>query len=199
MLIETLSEEFRPVRVTDTTDAAYPARPLVMTRPSGEGTSASQGASAAVVDMSMGSRFTQNSLIIVPIGQGSGTFNMLILGWRKSQYSGPSGLAQMGTGAQPVPTGVWVPYSLGEFAVTIGNFQGGLGSTSVPAADYFASTISVVGTTANPGVNANVVSPGASANFPVGFLTLDLQGSSLIEFLFKIGTASSANALVSFY
>lgn len=194
MLIETLSQVFTPIRVTDTTDASYPSRPMTQTKPSGVGNAAAQTTSA-VVDLRQGGQFTQNSMCCIPYGQGASTntFSLIVLSWRLVQWSGPTGLNV------PSATNVWMPCPLAELTATITSFAG-LGSTAVPSTELFASTLAIVGTTANAGVNINVVSPGASASVPVAHFTLDVEGNHMIEIIFKTGgVATACNALVSFF
>ena len=198
--IVTLSRNYRRIRYANTPDNAYPTMamlrdttmgpdgPSYAGKPQVGGTDPTQLISPSCFDLfsiGSGTAAVQNSIKILPFGQWTtgNTFNMAIIGWTYTAEGGVLGTAGW----------TWEP--LAELLCTYGSVAGQPGML-VDNTNNFASTITIMGTTANAGVHINVVSPGAAAAFPMARVTVDLEGSMLIQVAFKNNASTSANALI---
>lgn len=112
---------------------------------------------------------------VLPFGDGAdnATFDCRVIGWKVSDL------------------GLWVPTILAQAACTL-SAAVGVASTEVVAAQRFADTIVLTQVQAN--VDSKVSSPTADL---VGSFQVQTRGSVLIEITFNLGTATGANALIS--
>lgn len=119
--------------------------------------------------------YTRGNFMIVPYGEGAdnATLSVRVVGWR-----------QIST--------LWVPTILGEVAATLSTSVG-VAETEVVATERFADTLTL--TTGTTGIDNQVFSP--ANNTPAHFM-VDTKGCPKVEVLFSCGTATAANALVSF-
>jgi hypothetical protein len=110
------------------------------------------------------------TLLVLPYGQGSDdtTINLRIVGWSKINT-------------------LWVPTLLAELAGTLSQVTGVSGA-SVLDTERFADILSLTN-----GI-AVLVNP-TSDSFPA-YASVGVEGFQKVEFLFKLGTATQANALV---
>lgn len=114
-------------------------------------------------------------LQVVPFGDGAdnSTFDLRVIGWK------------------PTPLGLWVPTILAQAACAL-SAAVGVNSYEVTASQRFADTISLTLVQAN--VDSKVSSP---VNDTPGSFQVQTRGSVLVEVIFDLGTATGANALVS--
>jgi len=112
---------------------------------------------------------------IVPFGDGAdnSTFDLRVIGWK------------------PTELGLWVPTILAQAACTLSAAVGANGF-EVTASQRFADTIALTQVLAN--VDSKVSSPTGDL---VGSFQVQTRGCVLVEVIFDLGTATGANALVS--
>lgn len=114
-------------------------------------------------------------LQVIPFGDGAdnATFDLRVIGWK------------------PTPLGLWIPTILAQAACTLSTAVG-VNSYEVTASQRFADTIVLSLIQAN--VDSKVSSP---ANDTPGSFQVQTRGSVFIEVIFDMGTATGANALIS--
>lgn len=125
---------------------------------------------------------TANSLQMIPYGTGSATntFTMKAYGWRRTG----------GVGANL--TGLWVPYLLASFTVTLGTATG-VGGCDVNASQLLATTIALV--TGNANVSNEILSPTGNV---IAHIILDAKGAAYVELRFSTGgVATDCNCMVA--
>lgn len=112
---------------------------------------------------------------VVPFGDGAdnATFDLRVIGWK------------------PTTLGLWIPTVLAQAACTLSAAVGENGY-EVTASQRFVDTISLTQVQAN--VDSKVSSPTGDL---VGSFQVETRGSTLIEITFDLGTATGANALIS--
>lgn len=112
---------------------------------------------------------------IIPFGDGAdnATFDLRVIGWKVSDL------------------GLWVPTILAQAACVLSGAVGANGF-EVTASQRFADTITLTQVQAN--VDSKVSSPVGDL---VASFQVETRGSALIEVIFDLGTATGANALVS--
>lgn len=124
-------------------------------------------------------------LLFYGVGANDNTFSCRILGWANMCNDRANVFADS---AQ-----IWIPVVLAEVAVTLSSTPVGLAGANILATELFADTITITGTTANPGINCNIVSP---ANNTIARMFLDAEGYQYIEAQFTTGgSATSCNGL----
>lgn len=167
MHINDVAGNFRKALATNSTDNSYAARPATITYPAGAGVVNLTGSIPGSVPQRM---------LVIPYGGGSGgsgkTLAVRVIGW-----------APVGS--------LWVPTVLGAYDCTTGTAVGVAGQPVLDT-ENFASTLTVTANMATDGQGVTSVSP--QDNTPGHFL-FSIKGFSLVEFLFKITTATNANAL----
>lgn len=112
---------------------------------------------------------------IIPFGDGAdnATFDLRVIGWKVSDL------------------GLWVPTILAQAACTLSGAVGANGF-EVTASQRFTDTITLTQVQAN--VDSKLSSPTGDL---VASFQVETRGSALIEVIFDLGTATGANALVS--
>lgn len=112
---------------------------------------------------------------VVPFGDGAdnATFDCRVIGWKVSDL------------------GLWVPTILAQAACTL-SAAVGVNTYEVTATQRFADTITLTQVLAN--VDSKLSSPTGDL---VGSFQVQTRGCVLIEVTFNLGTATGANALVS--
>lgn len=112
---------------------------------------------------------------VVPFGDGAdnATFDCRVIGWKVSDL------------------GLWVPTILAQAACTL-SAAVGVNTYEVTASQRFADTITLTQVLAN--VDSKLSSPTGDL---VGSFQVQTRGCVLIEVTFSLGTATGANALVS--
>lgn len=112
---------------------------------------------------------------VVPFGDGldNSTFDLRVIGWKVSDL------------------GLWVPTILAQAACTL-SAAVGVNTYEVTASQRFADTITLTQVLAN--VDSKVSSPTGDL---VGSFQVQTRGCVLVEVTFSLGTATGANALVS--
>lgn len=112
---------------------------------------------------------------IIPFGDGAdnATFDLRVIGWKVSDL------------------GLWVPTILAQAACILSGAVGANGF-EVTASQRFTDTITLTQVQAN--VDSKLSSPTGDL---VASFQVETRGSALIEVIFDLGTATGANALVS--
>lgn len=192
MLTETLSTHLMRIRRTNATDSSLPTRTTSATEPSGIGDNAAQATAKAVISLNRenisGAR-VQNRVKIVPVGVGSdnNTFTMAVYGWSR--------VVDRDKELNP-ELDLWIATKLAAFTCTLSAAVGVAGRV-LTATDRIADTIAIIGTSGNPNVSMEIVSP---ATDEPAHIVVDLKGAEKLEIVFGTGgSATSANALVSPY
>lgn len=186
MLLETLSQEFRKARAVNQTSTTFVAKKPTKTEPAGD---AGTATGASVVDLGSGGEYAQNGvkLAFYGVGSNNNTFSARVFGW--SQVRNP-----LSTGDLNVI--VWVPVLLCEVLVTLSSNIPGVTGGTIGTTELFADTIAIVGTSGNPNVSMEIVSPADDAT--MGHVILDVKGFKKLELTFSTGSsATDANALLT--
>ena len=112
---------------------------------------------------------------VIPFGDGAdnSTFDLRVIGWKVSDL------------------GLWVPTVLAQAACTLSSAVG-VNTYEVTASQRFADTITLTQVLTN--VDSKLSSP--TGNLVASF-QVETRGSTLIEVTFNLGTATGANALIS--
>jgi hypothetical protein len=112
---------------------------------------------------------------VLPFGDGAdnATFDLRVIGWKVSDL------------------GLWVPTILAQAACTL-SAAVGVNTYEVTASQRFADTIVLTQVQAN--VDSKVSSPTGDL---VGSFQVETRGCVLVEVTFNLGTATGANALIS--
>lgn len=112
---------------------------------------------------------------VIPFGDGAddSTFDLRVIGWKVSDL------------------GLWVPTILAQAACTLSTAVG-VDTYEVTSSQRFADTISLTQVRAD--VDSKLSSPTGNL---VGSFQVETRGSAFIEVTFNLGTATGANALVS--
>ncbi len=178
----TIMTQFTPprkARSVNQTSSSFVSKVPIATTPVDDAVTAT---GQATVDMRNGGAFTQNGILILPYGSGSGTFSMRVLGWR-----------QFGTDSHTL---LWIPTTLAEFLCTLDSAIHGLAGRVVLDTELFCGTIAIVGTSGNANVSCEIVSPAVSGS--MAHVVVDTKGFEKIELSFSTGSsATDCNALFS--
>ncbi|NBT57466.1 hypothetical protein EBT16_01665 [bacterium] len=112
---------------------------------------------------------------VIPFGDGAddSTFDLRVIGWKVSDL------------------GLWVPTILAQAACTLSTAVG-VDTYEVTSSQRFADTISLTQVRAD--VDSKLSSPTGNL---VGSFQVETRGSAFIEVTFNLGTATGANALIS--
>lgn len=114
-------------------------------------------------------------LQVVPFGEGAdnSTFDLRVIGWK------------------PTANNLWVPLILAQAACTL-SAAVGVSGADVTDGQRFADTITLTQVQAN--VDSKLSSPTGDL---IASFQVETRGSVLIEIIFDLGSATGANALVS--
>ena len=189
MYLETVSEFLRKARSVNQSSGSFVSKVPTTTEPTGDAGNATGTSIIELVPPGTqgGGGCVQNLVRIMPYGTGSATntFSMRIIGWSKLPSSSP-----------PQKPDLWVPVVLAELLCTLSSVTGVAGS-DVDNTQLFAGTIAIVGTSGNPGVSLDIVSP---ANSVIAHVVADMKGFQKLELSFSTGSsATDCNALVAKY
>lgn len=173
-------ERLRKARATNQTSASFVSKVPVGSIP----TTVDSATGASIFTAGYLGAQCQNGMKIFPYGVGSNnnTFNMRVIGWE---------VVDLG-----LPTELWVPGILVEVQNTLSSNIPGLANRAVIATEFFADTMTLVGTTGNANISCEIFSPADDAN--MAHLMLDIKGCALVEVTFSIssGSTTSMNALL---
>jgi len=163
------------------------------TEPTGSGDT---GTNASVIDLTgpLGGGVAANGVLFMLFGTGAdtNTGSCRVIGWSKVMTA-PGGTFVDDVN---VNNGIWIPTVLLEVTLAL-SVQVGVDNRIINASNRFADTMAIVGTTANAGVDVDVVSP---ANDTIARAYCDLQGSQKLEFTFSTGSsATDLNALYKLF
>ncbi len=175
----------RKARTVNQTSNAFVAKVPLATEPADDSADATGQCS---INMRNGGANTQNGLMILPYGVATDnqTLSFRAIGWRR-------------LGADNDPTRyIWIgPIMLGEFDCIADATLVGLAGRLVNETEIFCDTITLVGTSGNPTVSCEILSPADGLN--MAHVVIDAKGCDRVELSFKVGTATSANALVAMF
>ncbi len=186
----TKATPWRIARKVSQTSTSFVSKIPTKTEPAGDAGTATGSSVIDLTDPLFGG-VAQNGICFMFFGAGSDTNTgaCRVIGWSKIIT------APQGTFVDDNNT-LWVPTVLAEFAYAL-SLQVGVANAVLTASDRFADTITLTGTTANAGVDVDVVSP---ANDTIGRVFLDLQGHQKVEFSFHTNSSSTnCNALYKLY
>lgn len=175
----TMGEVLKKAASTDdTTTSSFVTRAPTTTEPSGSGVNTMTQSSGGVV---------QNIAKVMPYGLGADgtTFSMRITGWIKLPSSNP-----------PSVPDLWIPVNLCEISCTCSGTQQSIRGSDISDSYCFCDTLAVVGTSGNPGVSLDIVSPTGGKG---AHLSIDVKGFLKIQFDFLNSTTSAANAVFGMY
>jgi hypothetical protein len=163
------SRALAKARTANSTDASYPAKAPTTTAPSSDGVVAVSDGAAPA---------SPQTLLVLPylLGNNNGTFSVRVIGW-------------------DLASTLWVPKVLAEYDCTAGNVTG-VAAADVLDTEFFADTLSLV---ANMGTNAEGTTKVSPQDDTPGHFLVQVRGCRKVEFLFKKGTGTSANALYRAY
>ena len=193
IMIQTFASPWRKWRNVNSTETSFASKIPTATEPTGTGITATD---ASVVDLSGGKASMlgaggpqQNGMALCFFGAGSdtNTFSARLIGWNPLQTDRDAAVS--------ANTNLWIPTPLFEVSVAL-SLQVGIAGKALINTDRFADTITLTGTTANAGVNINIVSP---ANDTIGYLYVDLAGFMKAELIFDMTGATDGNALYRLY
>jgi hypothetical protein len=160
---------FIKVLTANTTDASYDAKIATVTEPTNEG----------VINLVPGtSGLSPQNLLVIPFGAGAdnATMSVRVIGWTNIST-------------------LWIPFVLAEYDATL-SAAVGIAAQSVINTDRFADTLALV---ANQGTDAQGTTKVSPANDVPGHFTVSSKGCKKMELVFKVGTATNANALYRAY
>lgn len=169
MLIENGAEPFVKSLDTNSTDVSYASRIPTVTAPASDG----------VINLVPGtSGLTPTAILVMPFGAGAdnSTASVRVIGWDN-----------IGS--------LWIPTLLCEYDCTF-SAAIGIAGQSVINTDRFADGFALV---ANQGVDAQGTTKVAPANDVPGHFTVSVKGCKKVELVYKVGTATNANALYRAY
>lgn len=205
---QTLSEVYRKIRQTNSTDPSFPSRVPrkaftagADNQPSGKGNAAAQ-TTFAVFDLARSpvipntdgridivNRPVDNVVKILFFGTSAAdqTFKARLIGWRYCVERDTDWVKE---------SAIWIPTTLAEFTLTLGTSPG-LAGCVVDENQLFADTIAISGTSGNDDVSIDIVSP---ADNTIAHVVADLKGSQKFEVTFdRNSSAASCNGLVAYY
>lgn len=187
----TIGTQWTPLfkaRSVNETSANFVAKVPMATEPLDDVPGVTTATSQASINMRHGATILQNGLMILPYGVGADntTFSMRFIGWRR-------------LGASNDPTRyIWVgPIMLGEFNCIIDSDLVGLAGRLIVATEFFCDTITLQGTSGNANISHEILSPADGVT--MAHVILDTKACDRVEPSFKVGTATSANALIAMF
>lgn len=185
MMLQTMGGPWRKFRTVNCTDTSFPSKIPTATEPTGVGATAGGAAVIDLIGNVQVDASVQNGIVLALFGAGSDTNTMSVrgIGW--------SCLGNSPALAITSDTQLWIPTPLFEVSAAL-SIQVGVAGKALVATDRFADTITLTGTTANAGVNADIVSP---ANDTIAYMFVDLRGFMKFELIFDMTGATDGNAL----
>ena len=188
MIGSTLSAGLVKARRVNQTSAAYVAKIPVVAEPMIDVNSVT---GMSVFDLGDFRKTGEvvNGIFIMPyaVGADNTTGNVQVIGWK----------LVLGVGADTTKQ-LWIPILLADFAYTVSAVYPGIALKEVLATELFADTMTLT-LAGNANVSIETSSPGTTtADSGIAWAKVDLAGCQKVELSFKIGTATSCNALVSF-
>lgn len=194
--IMTRSSPWRKVRSVNQTSNGYVSKvprnssPFAAAGVTGDANTATGTSIIPLTNFGTGG-MAQNGIQLLFYGTGSNnnTFSARVIGW--------SNIVTDRSARVTDDLALWVPVLLIEVQVTLSSSCPGVAGAAIAATELFADTITITGTTANPGVNVSVISP---ANDTIAHMFLDMEGSMQIELSFTTGgSATDCNALYKMF
>lgn len=188
-MIQTMGGPWRKFRTVNCTDTSFPSKIPTATEPTGVGATAGGAAVLDIIGNRKENGSIQNGILLAFFGAGSDTNTMSVrgIGWSRVGSSPALAITDLNE--------LWVPTPLFEVSVALSTPTGVAGKAVINT-DLFADTITITGTTANAGVNVNVVSP---ANDTIAWMYADLTGHQKFELIFDMTGATDGNALYKLF
>lgn len=182
MLIYTQWTPLRKARTLNETASSFGARiPMATEPPVDAGTATGQ----ATINMRNGGGLMSSRLMVIPYGVGTNdqTFSFRVLGWRRF-------------GEERDVDMIWIgPILLVEANCIIDDTLVGLALKKILATEIFCDTITLQGTSGVANISHELVSP--ADGITIAHAMVDTKGCDRVEVQFKVGTATSANALIA--
>lgn len=198
-MMQTFGSPWRKARATLDTSNAYTSKIIVGSDPylavtagggTGDANTATGASLIALVQPESRGQPMPNGVSIMFYGTGAddATFAARIIAWSKVVTDRSASVTDNDR--------VWIPHDLCQVTGALSTFVGLAGKTILDT-HRLADTIALVGTTANAGVNVNIVSP---ANNRPARMYLDLEGAEYLEIQVQDdGSATAMGALYKFY
>ena len=199
IMIQTFGSPWRKARATLDTSDSFTSKIIVGADPylavtagggTGDANTATGASLIALVQPGGNGAPMPNGVSIMFYGTGAddATFAARIIAWSK--------VVTDRSGAVTDIDRVWIPHDLVEVTGALSTFVGLAGKTILDT-HRFADTLALSGTTANAGVNVNIVSP---ANNRPARMYVDLEGAEYLEIQVEDdGSATAMGALYKFY
>jgi len=199
IMMQTFGSPWRKARATLDTSNSFTSKIVVGSDPylavtagggTGDANTATGASLIALVRPESSGQPVPNGVSIMFYGTGAddATFAARVIAWSK--------VVTDRSGSVTDSDRVWIPHDLVQVTGILSTFVGLAGKTILDT-HRFADTLALDGTTANAGVNVNIVSP---ANNRPARLYVDLEGAEYIEIqLEDDGSATAMGALYKFY
>ena len=196
IMIQTFGSPWRKARATLDTSDSFTSKIIRSTDPylaagaSGDANTAT-GASliALCPPLAMGAPVPNGvSVMFYGTGADDATFAARVIAWSRTITDRVASVTDEDR--------VWIPHDLVHVTGVLSTFVGLAGKTILDT-HRFADTLALSGTTANAGVNVNIVSP---ANNRPARMYVDLEGAEYLEIQVEDdGSATAMGALYKFY
>ena len=182
MLTYSLADRWHKVRAVNETSNGYRSIIPTGTEPvtAGTATATSKSVQEICTDiLSPGKVRSTVEMLFYGTGANNNTFLARCLSWTC-------------TDGAPA-TRLWVPTTLFEATLTLSSTVPGVAGKDLVAAELFADTIVIVGTSGNANVTFSITSP---ADNTIAHLSMSIEGSQKLEWIFTTGgSATDCNAL----
>lgn len=169
---------------------SYPSRIPTLLRPAVIDPATATGQVAIPLSAGIGGVIPCGVLVsILGTGDDDATLSARIIAWKRIHGSNQE-------------NAVYVPMIQAEFDAVLGTAVGPGGP--LPATYRFADTLTLTAATGEPVITADTTNQGTIVRYsPTGNLIAwarieDLNGCEMLEVIFNLGTATGANALISF-
>lgn len=196
MMLQTFGSPWRKARATLDTSNSFTSKIIVGADPftaagvTGDANTATGASLIMMAPQPSNGAPVPNGVSIMFYGTGAddATFAARIIAWSKVITDRVAAVLDSER--------VWIPHDLVHVTGILSTFVGLAGKTILDT-HRIADTLAISGTTANAGVNVNVVSP---ANNRPARLYVDLEGAEYLEIqLQDDGSATAMGALYKFY
>lgn len=183
MLLDSLCTPFRRARLVSQTSSGYVAKSPTATEPDGDDGTATGPSVIEFAPLEGGAMPGSALILFYGEGANNATFSCRVIGWKSILVNN-----------DPTKKRLWIPVTLCEVQVTLSTVVGVAGA-DVDADDRFADTLALVGTSGNPNVSMEMISPQDNT---IASLMVSLKGMQKLELSFDTtSSATNCNALLA--